>query len=427
MSKKLLIMVFTFVAFGCVKGSVIDDDIITTFQLPDGPFYGLNQMCVQWTTPFAIQTTKSRKSLLIWGWTDNTGYYGVGAFDKELKQVARIELGTNGGADMHNNPAVIELEDGRIGVVSCKGHNAYPKIWITISKNIGDITSFDKEIEVTGFAGGTTYAQIIHLESQYYIFTRTISDEKGWRWQVITSPDFQNWSTPRNVVLANGWQYYVRFVKIEGEQNLLRMVMYSNPTFSDQTHIRIGYVNLTTGNIYTSSVADCNIIGNFYNNTAPVFTSFETIIQKQPDRNQRLFDVAYSDINTITIAFARWTTSYDSEYYIFQNGVINKICDGGEAYIHDRAQLGARLIDRDYIAVARNAEGIDYVEIYRITNGEINLTDVVEKVDNGNNHTRLLMPMIDESSQYLFYAKGSFDPTDYRVFESDLVFNRICF
>lgn len=421
-------MVFSFIALGCVKGSEIglSDDEITS-QLPNGPFYGRNQMCVQWTTPFAVQTTKSGKSQLIWGWTDKSGHYGVGSFNKDSKRVSRIELGTTGGADMHNSPAVIELDDGRIGVVSCKGHNAFPKIWITISKSIGDITSFDKEIEVTGFAGKTTYAQVIRSNSKYYIFTRTISNEKGWRWQVITSPDFKKWSTPKNVVLANGWQYYVRFVKIEGEQNLLRMVMYSNPTYSEQTHIRMGYINLTSGNIYTNSVAECDIIGNFYKDNAPLFTSFETIIPKQPDKNQRFFDVAYSDINNITIAFARWTTSYDSEYYIFQNGEINKICDGGEAYIHDRAQLGARLINSDYIAVARNEGGMDYVEIYKITNGEINLTDVIDQVNNGNNHTRLLMPMLDESSQYLFYAKGSFDPTDYRVFDSDLVFNRIIF
>ena len=232
MKKRLTFILFTLTLLCCAKGNEFEEeivqDMIPVIQTPFELFYGEDEMGVQWTTPFAIQTTKGEDSKLIWGWTDKSGGFGVGSFDKESKQVERVVIGKTRQTDMHNSPSVIELEDGRIGVVSCKGHDTYPKLWIYASSNVGDVHEFDLAAEVPGFAGVTSYSQVVCLNSTYYVFTRTCSVGNIWRWQVITSTDFHNWSSPKDVVLSNGWQYYVRFVKIEGESDLLRMVMYSN-------------------------------------------------------------------------------------------------------------------------------------------------------------------------------------------------------
>ena len=177
MKKRLTFILFIFTLFCCAKGNEFEEEIVQdmtpVIQTPFELFYGEDQMCVQWTTPFAIQTTKSEESKLIWGWTDKSGYFGVGSFDESSKNTERIVIGKTCQTDMHNSPSVIELEDGRIGVVSCKGHDTYPKLWIYTSTTVGDVHKFDLAAEVSGFAGVTSYSQVFCINSTYYIFTRT--------------------------------------------------------------------------------------------------------------------------------------------------------------------------------------------------------------------------------------------------------------
>lgn len=394
------------------------------YKKPYNLNYGLNEMCVQWTTPFAIQTKLTFRSKLIWGWTDSNGKFGVGCYDERTKTIERKEIGDVAAVDMHNNPAVIELADGKIGVASCHGHNNYSKVWVYISSAAGSISNFETPVEIDGWFGRTSYSQLHYIDGVYYLFVRTYDygNTNEWHWQVSTSEDFVNWSTPISVIKANT-QYYCRFVKVKNNDSVLRIVMYANPDRTE-VEIRLGYFDTETGNLYSGSYDSENIVGNI-NNTVPYFTDYEIIVSRPANGKQRLFDVAVTDINNVVISYARWTTQNDSIYYYYKNGTSIKICDGGDAYLYPRAQLGDRFLDDSNIVVARNQDGIDYVELYRIINNIPIMISRIDSVGNGNEHVRLNMPMFDEDGQYLFYAKGVFNPNDYEDFDCDFAFVKL--
>ena len=83
------------------------------------------------------------------------------------------------------------------------------------------------------------------------------------------------------------------------------------------------------------------------------------------------------------------------------------------------------MIDESNILVARNADGVDYAEIWRIVNNEPLMISRIDSVENGGNHNRINLPCLDEKSQYAFYSKGYFDTVDYTLFDADMVFVKL--
>ena len=394
------------------------------YQAPLLQRYGLDEVMVQWCTPFAILTKHSVRELLIWGWTDGSGNYGVSSYDPRTQEIKRTVVGATASVDMHNSPAVIELPDGRIGVISSRGHNESQSLWASVSTNPGDISAFDPAVEVTGFGGRTTYVQIHYIGGVFYVFTRVYNLQTSiYYWKMITSSDFTTWAAPISIVTA-GVQYYVRFVKVAGRSNILRMVMYSNPNYNSMD-IRLGYLDVSTGYIYSGSVIPGNKIGTWGDTL--LNTAFSVIIAKPTTHSQRLMDVAVTGLNNVVVVFSRWTDAYDSIYYVYQNGTIIPVCNGGEAYLHSRAQLGARFVDADNVAVARNDvdTATDYAEVFRLMNGEAVKIIDIDKLQNGADHRRIHMPMADEDGKFLFYAKGTFDTSDYTIFDSDIMFVKL--
>lgn len=365
-----------------------------------------------WTYPIAI-TTSGMKKKLINGWVDSSGNLGISVRDFFGGESSRTII-DKATVDDHNAPAVIELSDGRIAVVYSKGHNDTSSVYCRVSSEAGDYDHFESAVSVA-MGAVTTYAQVFKIGTTYYIFTRTGTNN----WSYTTTEDFETFTSPHTLITASA-QHYVKFVPVADEPNIVRMVMYFNPTIAGNS-IRLGYIDFDSGNVYSGSVNDENIVGTLTGSSISN-TSFAEIIPSV--YTNRLFDVAVSNLDTVIVAYSTFTLSdtTDSVYHIYENGNVTDLCHGGPFFYNTSGYMGGvSFRNKDEVVLARADASSDFIEIYERGNNGWERTRRVFDEKRGELPLRNIRPIFDTEGLFLLWQRGKYNPTSYSGFLLDII------
>lgn len=363
-----------------------------------------DQIWSWWNYPQVIETNFPRKSL-IWGFTDSVGNSGVGMYNFSDGMSKKTILKKN-DIDDHNACTIYQLPDGRIAAIYADGHNTGNNLYVRISRSIGNIDEFNDAI-IIPFPTWISYAQVFYKGGKYYMFTRIGTTT----WGYVTSEDFENWSTP-TVLIDGTMQYYCKFVDVEGEENKVRVVMYSNPSMSDNA-IRMGFIDFSTGHVFNSD--GITIVGNI-DNTIP-YSNFNILVERY-GTSQRFLDVAITPMNKVVIIYARWNDAYDAVYYCYDNGNVTPITTAGESFWHPKYQGGVSFAgSKDRIVLSKGDGGNDYIEIWG-KNAEWEKLKEIYSHDK-DNYIRNIRPIAVTSGKYILWQGGYYEPSHFTSFCTD--------
>ena len=263
--------------------------------------------------------------------------------------------------------------------------------------------------------GLTSYAQVFKIGDTYYIFSRTGVNN----WSYVTTEDFETFTSPHVLISASA-QHYVKFVPVADEPNVLRMAMYFNPTIANNS-IRLGYIDFDSGNIYSGSVNNENIVGTL-TGSAIANTDFIEIITSN-NRN-RLFDIAVSNLNTVIIAYSTFTLSdtTDSVYHIYENGTVVDICHGGPFFYNPSGYMGGiSFRNKDELVLARADSNNDRIEVYERGNNGWEYKRTIFDEKRGTLPIRNIRPIFDTDGLFLLWQRGKYEPTSYTEFFLDII------
>ena len=348
----------------------------------------------------------SQGSNVFWGYATKDGYCGVAKYDTATGKIVNTSL-KKASADDHNGLALTLLEDKRIMCVYAGGHNTDNEIHIRISDAPMDIASFGKDI-VLESSGKTCYSQIVYAQGKYYLFYRVNNNSWAYRY----SADGLEWSDETILVKAS-MQYYCKVVKTT-ENNMLRIVMYSNPA-ATAPEIRMGFMDVEDNNIYgADGKTRLEIQGNAYD-------SFDVIQNVDKGKTQRLFDVAVTDIDKPKFLFATFTSKSlinDSVYRLYDAGKVYDICAGGKPLWDPKYQLGAAFVDENTIVAGRNYLGTDYIELYKYNGKDISLVKTLD-FQSGTALKRNARPIVDVNGKAILWHNGYYNLYSYSDFDTD--------
>ena len=367
-----------------------------------------------WTYPLSITTKYSFRRHLVSAWTDNEGNIGVTSRSMFDNTITRTIVDTCDSIDDHNAPAVIELADGRIAVIYTLGHAEKKYIYARVSTSAGNFTDFSARVSVSTTAT-TTYIQVFLFGSTYYIFSRI--GLKNWGY--VTTTDFVTFSSPHILITAS-YQYYIKFAKVTDNDDVLRMAMYCNPSYSD-TGIRLGFIDFSSGNVYNNTMDAGNIVGTLTGSSI-ANTAFTAIIQAPISGTQRLFDVAETITGRTVIAFCLFDTNdtTTSQYYIYDNGTRYLIGDGGP-FFYSIYQGGISFRDGDTAILSRSDSERDYIEMWeKGNNGWIRKYSIFDELRE-EFPIRNIRPIFDADKMFVLWQRGRYDPLTYTDFEMDTI------
>ena len=367
-----------------------------------------------WDYPSMIHTNRLHNSIFM-SFTDIEGYTGLIKYDLTHKTLEKVNL-KKSTTDDHNAGAVYELPNGKIVTVYPSGHGLNGDIWSVKNNLIEDIHG-EWNFSKVNIGDHSSYCQIFEYSGTYFIFFR----RNVLGWGVVSTTDFETFTDLGDLVTSQ-YQYYCKLQKIEGNSSRLRVAMYSNPEREDPA-IRLGYVDLSTGNIYNAD--NTTLLGTFSN--PPAQTDFTTIIDIPSSGYQRLYDVAVTDINNVKILYCRWTTNLDGEYFVYTNGNSVKIVDVGEAVLYPRYQGGITFITPTKVIVCRSDLALytsattpnnDYVEVWEESNGSWSKTVDVYSEPKGNLPIRQLRPCYVDG--YISWCRGKYNVNNYTDFDLEI-------
>jgi hypothetical protein len=152
-----------------------------------------------------------------------------------------------------------------------------------------------------------------------------------------------------------------------------------------------------------------------------------TIIIPAPTNGKvnRLYNAAKTAIGKTMVLYCEFTnsgTSSDGVYYIYDDGATVEVAQAGMGLWIPKTQLGVAWIGTSQIAVARDSDGYDMLEIYNY-NGTVTFDHLVTKhlrSSNGTNYYRTARPMIDNNNKAMVYFQGYFNPDTYTDFTTDV-------
>ena len=141
--------------------------------------------------------------------------------------------------------------------------------------------------------------------------------------------------------------------------------MYSSPT-AELDEIRMGLFDTSDNTAYTYSDGALTVVGQ----SQTGHSSYEVLVERE-SKSQAVLDVAVTAPDKPKFLYTQFTNEADvndSVYYLYNAGKTTKVCDGGKELFCGSTphsyQLGASFVGDDGIVVARNADGIDYIELY---------------------------------------------------------------
>ena len=359
-----------------------------------------------WYYPQAV-SDDSDGLKLFWGFTTSQGFSGVAEYDDRTAEVTKTFLKRTEKVDDHNGAAVEIMDDGRIMCAYSAGHDLEKEVHIRISDQPLDITGFGTEI-VLESAGKTSYSQIIRSNGRYYVFYRVNS--KLWAYR--DSEDGLNWNDEVLLIRADE-QYYCRFIETEGS-DLIRILMYSNPA-GTANDIRMGFFDPSNGKVLNSDAE--TVLGS----SNVRYDSFGILLSPEEGKVQRLFDAAVTSPDHVRFLLAGFTAKKnvnDSVYYLYEDGRTIEICKGGKALWDPKYQLGASFLSPDAIAVMRNENDEDILELYEYSDRDIHLEKQIYRETTGAEWNRNARPIADRNGRAILWHRGYYDPSVYTHFNT---------
>ncbi len=354
------------------------------------------------------EDTKASFQKLFWGYNTSQGYSGVAEYDRSTGEVKKTALKKATVTDDHNGLALAIRGDGRILCAYAGGHNKDNEIHIRISNEPYSIERFDTEI-VKESSGSTCYSQILQYQNKFFVFYRV--NNKNWAY--ISSEDGLTWSD-ETILITASIQYYCKFVPTT-QDGLLRVCMYSNPDTTD-TNIRMGFFDMERGMLLNSD-------GITELGTKKVSQKkFDIVIGAPENQTQRMFDVAVTEPEHPEILFAVFELnqeSLDSLYYLYDAGVVNEICHGGNPLWNPKYQLGASFLGRERIVLARNENGFDEIEIFRYDSEKVFLDQFIYSEVVGESFIRNARPIVDIHGKAFLWHRGWYNQNSYKKYLTD--------
>ena len=346
---------------------------------------------------------------LYWGTTSSTGYGGIAEFNTVTKSFKTYDIKQSRIVDDHNNTCVRAIRDNKLVVGFATGHDqdAILHLRIAIIKqntiefyNAGDIE----------FPGVLSYCQIIEKAGKYYIFTRV----RDCKWMYITTEDFMSYSTPKPFIESD-LQYYIFMADITYESDMVRVAMYSNPEYIDD-NIRLGYIDFKTGSVYDAdATTEISKLGECF----IASSNFSVVISNENNSyNQRLWDLARTTKSEVSIAFTRYKTYNDGEYYVYHNGTTAKVCGAGTAYWLPKVQNGVCFTNEEELVVAREDNGTDYIELWKRKGDTWGFDKCIYKDTRGDSGTNRQIKPIFNDCGYVIWLNGYHSLDDYYHFKA---------
>lgn len=340
-----------------------------------------------------------------WGYATKDGYCGVAQYDGETGKTAKTTL-KKAAADDHNGLALTLLDDKRIMCVYAGGHNTDNEIHIRVSDEPLDICSFSTDI-VLESVGKTCYGQIVRSNGKYYMFYRVNNNS----WAYRSSVDGMQWSE-EVIAIKTSMQYYCKVVNTT-EDNILRIIMYSNPAAA-APEIRMGFLDTTNNSIYAAD--GTTELANNRNN----YDAFEVLQKPEEGKTQRMFDVAVTEPENprfLYTSFTNKTKKNNSVYYLYDAGKSYKICDGGKPLWDPKYQLGASFVDKDTIVAGRNNLDSDFIELYKFDGSNVSLEKSLD-IQTGIGWKRNARPIVDIKGNAILWHNGYYDINSYKNFNT---------
>ena len=348
-----------------------------------------------------------------WGFATKEGYCGIAAYDDATGVTNKTLLKKAEAVDDHNGLALTLLKDNRILCSYAGGHNSDREIHIRISDEPLDISKFGTDI-VLESSGATCYSQIVESNGKYYLFYRVNNNS----WAYRTSADGIAW-TDEVVMIKTGIQYYCKCMATT-DDDLIRILMYSNPD-SSAPEIRMGFLDTRRECLLEADGKTPAGIKNLN------YDAFDVVLNVEEGKTQRLFDAAVTDPDKPRFLYTAFTLSKskaDSVYYLYDNGSKYQICEGGAPLWNPKYQLGAAFIGNDGIAVARNENSVDYIEMYKFDGS--NVTKVKDVfLHSANNSIRAGRPIVDVNGKAFLWHLGFYDNNSYKNYDTSAVMYQI--
>ncbi|MDD6472768.1 MAG: BNR-4 repeat-containing protein [Bacteroidales bacterium] len=365
-----------------------------------------------WTWWFYPQVI-THNDVTFWTFATKDGYSGIAQADKKSLCVKKTMLRRT-HADDHNGMAFVIMDDGRLLCSYAGGHNIDNKIHIRLSKKPYSIEEFEDAITLVSNGKQTTYSQILHVKDTYYLFYRV----NNKTWVVRTTKDGRSWSEERTLVTAPV-QYYCKVMPTT-DNNLIRICMYSNPQSKPgfDTRIRMGFLRLNDMHLLNADAK--TDVGTDHID----YRTFNVIIDNEPNKIQRMFDVAVSAPDDPRVLYCTFSTDDNSTYMLHSKTGNRKICNGGLSFWRPKYQGGASFLNANTIVLSREEKGYDHIETYMFDNKRIDRQKEFLRESIGPDTThRNIRPICDINGKDFVWQCGYYDFTGFVNFNMNTRFS----
>lgn len=385
-------------------------------QIEDKPINNVligndNMMWSWWLYPQAVSLKRVRHKLY-YGYVTSDGYKGVAEYDFESKTVVKNNI-IKAGIDDHNALAVYVFPSGRIVCAYSTGHNEDNKVRVRRSVSYENVAEFGEEI-ILESVGLTSYSQMCYSNGKLYLFYRT--NTKNWAY--CTSTDEGTTWSDEVILITSSVQYYCMF-RPTSTNNILRILMYSNPALGEDTdtNIRQAFLHTDNNTLYNSNNTTVLGTSNINKDNIDILISNEIGTLNR----QRLFDCAVTAVERPLVLYAPFHMSNDSQYKLYDAGVVTQICNGGNdvAYTY---QLGACFNGVNEIIVAHGSGadgGTDFIEKYAYNDGALGTPSVIYSEVRGNIPVRNFRPIADVNGDAIMWVRGYYNSATYNDYDTN--------
>lgn len=354
-----------------------------------------------WTYPQVIH----ENGKIFWAYTTKAATSGVAVYNEKTGKISRADLQTTyqGKPNDTYASAITLTDDKRVVVAVPREEAARKMIHVYVSDSPLDISTFSTNTSVAT-TRPVTDCQLVKAGGLYYLFYR---GEDGL-WFYKTSDDAENWSTETVAIMAKKptsgqYTFCCRFMPTT-DNNLIRVLMQVIPGEDTTTDIRMGFLNVENGMLYNADAA--TELGN----EKVAYSDFSVVQPVSGEKSLRLLDVAVTAPNAPKFIYADFTNEKnvnDSIYKLYTSGKSITICDGGKALLNPKAQLGACFAGTDKIVAARNSDGTDRIELYKIGTSAVTLEKELHSVDSSKG-VRAARPISDANGKIVIWHQGTY-------------------
>lgn len=366
-----------------------------------------------WIRPEVV-SFKGVRDKIYWAFTAKSGAKGIAEYDFDSGRIIKRNLHKLRTRDLHNDLAIHIFDNGIILCAYSTGHNTDKNVRIRKSLYPENIECFTDEL-VLPCEGATTYAQLVESSGKLYLFYR--NSVLKWAYRYSTD-NGDTWSDEVNLIVSDA-QYYCVFEKTTNA-DVLRVIMYTNPQLPEllDTNFRQAFFHTDTNTLYNSD--NTTVLGQ-----SDVDKNNITILVPNDENlpNQRLLDVAISDIDRPLLVYAPFTPPASGGVYrIFDSGVTHDIVACGAVLLSNTPYyLGAKFIDTTQMIVfhGSGAEGgIDIGTIYNYDGTNVTPVKDIYNEHRGSENIRNFYPIIDANKKVIMWLRGIYGKS-YREFQTN--------